>query len=132
MSRHGLSLMIKCMCMLSPVQKTVFRDMPIPPTPPNTHTHTHTHSDYASYFNLIPINVGESQSLFWSGTQDLVSLISCMTESGVNVVSSSNTPSAGIINSFYDNDTNWCGRMGGIYTCIYRVSMCCGVSIKCF
>ena len=69
-------------------------------------------SDYEPYFDVLPIEVEENQSLFWSGTFELVDLVSCMCSTGADVVSSANTPSSEIINQL--GDINWCGIDGGI------------------
>ena len=64
-------------------------------------------SDYDGYFEVLPIVVGRSQSLFWSGVLELVGMVSCMCSSGANVVSSANTPSSAIFNGI--GNINWCG-----------------------
>ena len=65
------------------------------------------HSDYAGYFGVLPIEAGSSQSLFWSGTEELVEMVACMCPTGADVVSSANTPSSQIINSL--GRVHWCG-----------------------
>ena len=75
------------------------------------------YSDYDAYFDTLPIFAGYDQSLFWSGTFDIVSVIS-QNDLGVTVVSSANTPSAEIINSIDDRTEgylDWCGRRVGEY-----------------
>ena len=64
-------------------------------------------SDYDRYFEVLPIVVGRSQSLFWSGVLELVEMVSCMCSGGANVVSSANTPSSAIFNGI--GNINWCG-----------------------
>lgn len=69
-------------------------------------------SDYDAYFDTLPIFAGNDQSLFWSGTLDIVSVIS-QNDLGATVVSSTNTPSAAIINGVDDRTEgylDWCGR----------------------
>ena len=68
----------------------------------------HINSDYISYIEVLPIGVGPNQSLFWSGTFELVELVSCMCATGADVISSANTPSSEIINNI-DNLRSWCG-----------------------
>ena len=69
---------------------------------------TQFNSDYISYIEVLPIGVGPNQSLFWSGTFELVELVSCMCATGADVISSANTPSSEIINNI-DNLRSWCG-----------------------
>ena len=64
-------------------------------------------SDYDGYFQALPIEVGRSQNLFWSGVLELVGMVSCMCSTGANVVSSTNTPSSAIFNGV--GDEYWCG-----------------------
>ena len=64
-------------------------------------------SDYDNYFNVLEIEAQPDQSLFWSGTFELVGLVSCMCSTGADVVSSRNTPSSTIFNNI--GRINWCG-----------------------
>ena len=64
-------------------------------------------SDYDSYFQGMPIEVGRNQNLFWSGVLELVGMVSCMCSSGADVVASTNTPSSKIFNGI--GDEQWCG-----------------------
>ena len=65
------------------------------------------HSNYGGYFDELPIEAGRSESLFWSGTQELVEMVACMCPTGANVISSANTPSSQIINEI--GNVYWCG-----------------------
>lgn len=64
-------------------------------------------SDYDDYFEVLPIESGRSQNLFWSGVLELVGMVSCMCSSGANVVSSANTSSSAIFNGI--GNIYWCG-----------------------
>ena len=65
--------------------------------------------DYAEYFQVIPIETNPNQNLFWSGTFKLVDGVS----EGANLVSSSNTPSAAIVNDL--GRVYWCGHEGNLH-----------------
>ena len=63
-----------------------------------------------------------NQSLFWSGTFQVVNIISMMNSAGVKLVSSTNAPASAIINNL-GLDVSWCGIEGGKrkrYCCFYN------------
>lgn len=71
-----------------------------------------TFSDYDPYFEVLPIEAGSSQSLFWSGTFPIVDAISS-NDLGATVVSSANADSSEIINNIdtgVEEYLNWCGN----------------------
>jgi ADP-ribosyl cyclase 2 len=70
------------------------------------------YSDYQPYFDVIPIATDKDQCLFWSGTFDLMTIISMMiSNENIQLASSANVLSSAIINNLGD-DTIWCGREG--------------------
>lgn len=69
------------------------------------------YSNYQGYFSVLPITSSPDESLFWSGTHELVGLVSCMCySSGMPLVSSLTAPSSAIINDM--GNINWCGNTG--------------------
>lgn len=76
-------------------------------------------SDYTLYFKDLPINSLGNQTLFWSGTFDMVAQIS-KNKMGVIVVSSANADASLIINNIQkqtDTTPYWCGKKGGKLSC---------------
>jgi hypothetical protein len=81
------------------------------------------YSDYQPYFDVIPIATDKDQCLFWSGTFDLMTIISMMiSNENIQLASSANVLSSAIINNLGD-DTIWCGREGGIANSHYNRSL---------
>ena len=79
------------------------------------HNHVYFCSNYASYINIFPFEVLPNQSLFWSGTQSLVNILSMM-NAMVPVASSANIIPAEIINNtktVNNSRLNWCGSIEG-------------------
>ena len=77
----------------------------------DTHFPLHTCSEYFNpYFTALPIEVGTSESLFWSRVEELVPMVNMMTED-VTIYSSKNIPASAIIDQLNTADNIcWCGE----------------------